>query len=223
MHATATPTPNTTGNNANNTNNGTNVNTNTNSSTSNTTSTSTQGLQATITASENAGTVGKKVTFTVNVTGGSGSYLYSYYTIAQNRNVINHLQDAYKSNNSISWTPTLADTYDVWVSIKDQQTGNVKEVQISFDVTGTSQKAKIQKITVKKSGKKYKFSVSATNARGSVKYKYIIRGAGKKYVANYSSSNTRVIKLSKKGTYKVTAYVKSTSGVVSKTKSFIVK
>lgn len=64
----------------------------------------------------------------------------------------------------------------------------------------------------------YKIKAQVTDASGSVQYKYVVTGRGKKYVTGYKKQSTATIKLAKKGSYTVTVYAKCSSGTVKKTK-----
>ncbi len=164
---------------------------------------------------------GSSITLQAKATGGSGSYQYQYYVTETSEGVSTYLQKEFGNADTYVWKPTKAGQYTVYVVVKDTKTGTQKSDSISFTVNGNSKdnaKFQISKLKITKARKKIKIKAQVTGASGSVQYKYVVSGKGKKYSTGYKKQSTATIKLAKKGVYTVTVYAKCSSGTVKKTK-----
>ena len=122
----------------------------------------------------------------------------------------------YSSDSTCIWKPSSKGTYTVVVECKEGSKAAVSTSE-TYVVKGISVSAKASSPSVKK-GKKVKITASATNAYGTVKYKYVVKLNKKKVAAtSYKAKKTYTFKASKKGTYTITVYAKDSKAVVTKT------
>lgn len=165
--------------------------------------------------------LGNKITLTASATGGTGNYLYKFYT-KDSKGKISYIQKEYSDKNKVTWTPTVAGTYQVIVSVQDLFTGKTSTASVKFNVTKTY--FTLKDYTVKASGKKITMKASVIPAKGKVRYKFVVK-LGKKTIKNYgySTKGSKILKVKKKGTYKVTMYAKDSSATVYATKTIKVK
>lgn len=179
-------------------------------------------IQATLQASKSSPqAVGAKVTLTAQAKGGTGMYLYKFYAKDSKGN-IKYIQKNYSDKNKVTWAPTAAGTYNVVVSVQDMFTGKTTTASMKFNVTKTY--FTLKTYTLKAVGKKIVMNANVIPAKGKVRYRYVVK-LGKKTVKSYGYSikGSKILKVKKKGTYKVTMYAKDSSATVYATKFIKIK
>ncbi len=167
----------------------------------------------------------KTVKINMKAKGGSGKYLYSLKISNSQGTIVASVNES--KNNTYSWTPKAAGTYEVYVDIKDTQTGITskgkiyKYVVVKKKLTITQVKISKKKIINKK---KVAFTVTATGGKTKYKYAFTIKNAKGKVVKkiNYQSKKKINWKPSKTGKYTIYVSVKDATNTV-KTKKKILK
>lgn len=164
----------------------------------------------------------KKITFTATAKGGSGNYQYRFYVTNTSTNDVTFLEKTLSSNKSTSWTPTKAGTYVVTVQIKDTETLQTATKDLTYKVS--SPLFTLNSYKVAKSGKKIKISANVTAAKGTVKYRFVVKRSGKVVKSyKYSSKKSYTLTVKKSGTYKVTLYAKDKTAALTATKKIKIK
>ena len=179
-------------------------------------------IQATLQASKSSPqAVGAKVTLTAQAKGGTGMYLYKFYA-KDSKGKIKYIQKKYSDKNKVTWAPTAAGTYNVIVRVQDMFTGKETTASMKFNVTKTY--FTLKTYTLKAVGKKIVMNTNVIPAKGKVRYRYVVK-LGKKTVKSYGYSikGSKILKVKKKGTYKVTMYAKDSSATVYATKFIKIK
>lgn len=167
----------------------------------------------------------KTVKINMRAKGGSGKYLYSLEISNSQGAIVAGINES--KNNTYNWTPKAAGTYEIYVDIKDTQTGITskgkiyKYVVVKKKLTITQVKISKKKIVNKK---KVDFTVTATGGKTKYKYALTIKNAKGKVVkkVNYQSKKKLNWKPSKTGKYTIYVSVKDATNTV-KTKKKIIK
>ncbi len=131
------------------------------------------------------------------------------------------------SATTVNWVTNKMGEYPVTVVVKENGVA-VTTATANYTVAKRIITIKSIKGSLVKKGKKKVYNVKATakTTAGKAKYKIVLaKKSGKKVATKkYSAKNTLVWKAPKKGTYKVTVYVKNGKGVeVFKTKTLKIK
>lgn len=167
-------------------------------------------------------TVNKKITFTATASGGSGNYQYMFYVTNASTGNVTILQEKLSTNKSVSWKPTKAGTYIVTVTVKDTDTLQTVTKTLTYKIS--SPLFTLNSYKVSKSGKKIKMSANVTAAKGTVKYRFVVKRNGKVIKSyKYSSKKSYTLKVKKSGTYKIYLYAKDKTATLSSTKTVKIK
>lgn len=167
--------------------------------------------------------LGSSVTITASASGGEGGYTYQYSYAAPGTSTFVTLK-SYSSVSSYSFSPTIAGTYTIRVSVKSGSTVKNKDITLNVvKVTNTST-INTASITV---GQSISVLGSATGGTSPYTYKYTYKDASgtTKYISgsDYISSSSVNFKPAQAGTYTIYIVAKDKNGIVSDTKNFTVK
>ena len=163
-----------------------------------------------------------KITFTTTASGGSGNYQYMFYVTNTSTGNVTILQEKLSTNKSVSWTPTKTGTYIITATVKDTDTLQTTTETLTFKIS--SPLFTLNSYKVSKSGKKIKMSANVTAAKGTVKYRFVVKRNGKVVKSyKYSTKKSYTLKVKKAGTYKVTLYAKDKSAALTATKTIKIK
>ena len=167
-------------------------------------------------------TANKKITISATASGGSGNYQYMFYVTNKSTENITFLQEKLSTNKTVSWTPTKAGTYIITVTVKDTETLQIETQTITYKIS--SPLFTLNSFKVAKSGKKIKMSANVTPAKGTVKYRFVIKRNGKVVKSyKYASKKSYTLKVKKSGTYKVSLYAKDQTATLTATKTVKIK
>ena len=155
---------------------------------------------------------GTKITLKAAAKGGDGTYQYKFqYKIG---NGSKKTIRSYSQKSSCTWTPKENGTYTLYVTVEDEFNVTASKTYKNFKVKGLT-----ASVSAKKKGSKYTVKVTPKNSSGKVKYKFVVKRAGKTVSRNktYMSAKSYTFKASKKGTYSITVYIKDNNTTIKKT------
>lgn len=164
--------------------------------------------------------IGKTYTISASALGGFGTYQYRFLVSLNGKTKM--IQN-YSSAASIRWKPDCAGTYNIRVSVVDEN-GDYdiasKEIVISpLKITSIAK----NKTTLKK-GTKVKLKAKVSAGIAPISYKFVIKKSGKTVLNKTTSQNYVSWKIPAKGTYKLKITVKDSVGnTASKSKTYKVK
>lgn len=166
--------------------------------------------------------LGSSVTITASASGGEGGYTYQYSYAAPGTSTFVTLK-SYSSVSSYSFSPTIAGTYTIRVSVKSGSTVKNKDITLNVvKVTNTST-INTASVTV---GQSISVLGSATGGTSPYTYKYTYKDASgtTKYISgsDYISSSSVNFKPAQAGTYTIYVVAKDKNGIVSDTKNFTI-
>ena len=163
----------------------------------------------------------KAVKITMSAKGGSGNYVYNLEILNSQGVIVASTNESKK--NTYSWTPKVSGTYEVYVDIKDTQTGITSKGKI-YKYVVVKKKLTITQVKVSKKKvvkKNVALTVTATGGKTKYQYAFTIKNAKGKVVkkTGYQSKKKLNWKPTKAGTYTVTVKVKdATKTVITKKK-----
>ena len=169
-----------------------------------------------------SGNTGMSYAFTAKATGGVESYQYEFVVENAEGEVVytREFGSAY-----CEWTAETAGNYTVTVNAKDS-TGKKVTQSKKISVSAKTAKLSVKKFTAKRVSRLcYKLTANAGGGTKKYKYKFTYTYKNKtKVIKNYSSTKSLKKAFSKSGRYKLTVYVKDSSGAsVKKTISLKIK
>lgn len=159
---------------------------------------------------------GSQITVSTEASGGKAPYLYEVkyrksgtesYTSAQ----------AYSDNNTVTFTPASAASYDILVNTKDAL-GNVVSSSLTLNVINTLKNTTTLSAYKVDTDKTVTIKFASTGGLGTKQYKASYYDPDtKKWITvnNYSTSATASVRPGKTGFFTVRTYVKDGSGTVS--------
>ena len=174
-------------------------------------------------ASANIG-FGDSITVKAKATGGIGKYKYEVYYKQESAAKWTRKQ-SYSTNNTVSFKPKAATTYDVSVKVKDSN-GTVVKKRLKVNVTKPENTSTIKASTISL-GESIRINCSGKGGSGYYQYAvYYKRASATKWSTkqNYSANTSVSIKPSAKTTYNVCVKVKDSLGnILKKTFNVTVK
>ena len=171
--------------------------------------------------------VGTTVVISAECKGGTGVYDYTYTVTLPNGTVETIAEGI--SSSFINYTLSEKGVYNFGVKVTDgvDSVSDRKEFEATSNETTTSKMKASLSMNKTKISKKdtVKFKVGVSNASGTAKSKIVVKLPNGKNVTvkKYSAKMSAKYKVKKKGTYKVTAYVKDSKKTVTVKKTFKVK
>ena len=169
-------------------------------------------------------TLGKTITATASATGGTGYYNFAVLYKRTSQSTWTTAQ-AFKPNETVTFKPATATTYDVCVKVQDSA-GTIEKKFFTVKVTNA---ALVNNSTLSATSIKLGSTVTATGAAtggtGSYTYAVLYKQTAQSdwtIKQNYSSTKTVSIKPAKATTYDVCVKVKDSAGTIVK-KFFTVK
>lgn len=166
----------------------------------------------------------KTVKINMKAKGGSGKYLYSLEISNSQGAIVASINES--KNNTYSWTPKKEGTYEVYVDIKDTQTGITSKGKI-YKYVVVKKKLTITQVKISKkkiiNQKNVAFTVTATGGKTKYKYAFTIKNAMGKVIKkiNYQSKKKINWKPSKTGKYTIYVSVKDATNTVKIKKKVI--
>ena len=163
------------------------------------------------------------MTLTANATGGNGSLQYKFTATEKTTGTEKVISD-YSTKNEVEWTPLAAGTYEVKVSVKDND-GTVEERRFEFEIKTID--VTLNSLTLDKTEGKINevvnISAEAEGGVGALNYKFYYKKDGKyTLIQQYSTSNTAEWTPTEKGSYIVYVDVRDGAGVTkSKYTSYV--
>ncbi|MBP3917359.1 triple tyrosine motif-containing protein, partial [Clostridium sp.] len=154
------------------------------------------------------------MTLTANATGGNGSLQYKFTATEKTTGTEKVISD-YSTKNEVEWTPLAAGTYEVKVSVKDND-GTVEERRFEFEIKTID--VTLNSLTLDKTEGKINevvnISAEAEGGVGALNYKFYYKKDGKyTLIQQYSTSNTAEWTPTEKGSYIVYVDVRDGAGV----------
>ena len=179
-------------------------------------------LSATIGFDKEGKSAGETVKISVSLANPTAGATYTYSYSVNGKTLATDT-----SATTVNWVTNKMGEYPVTVVVKENGVA-VTTATANYTVAKRIITIKSIKGSLVKKGKKKVYNVKATakTTAGKAKYKIVLaKKSGKKVATKkYSAKNTLVWKAPKKGTYKVTVYVKNGKGVeVFKTKTLKIK
>ena len=162
--------------------------------------------------------LGEQITATGKATGGTGEYLYNVLYKQKSQSKWTTAQ-SYKSNDTVTFKPASATTYDVCVKVKD---GNNTEVKKFFTVNVTNDELKnISTISAKtiNFGSTVTVNAKATGSTGFYTYAvYYKQQSQTKWTTkqDFKANNKITVKPAKATTYDICVKVKDDKGTIVK-------
>lgn len=157
------------------------------------------------------------ITLNANATGGNGNLQYKFTATGKTTGIEKVISD-YSTINEVEWTPLVAETYEVKVSVKDSN-GSVKEESFNFEVKEVIRELQLKSIKLDKTqgalGEGVTITANAEGGSGTLNYKFYYKKDGKyALIQAYSTSNTVKWTPNERGNYIVYVDVRDGSGTI---------
>ncbi len=160
--------------------------------------------------------VGDTITLKADAEGGNGTLKYQFsYTYNGKDKIIK----SFGKTGKAAFKPKKAGKYALTVKVKDSKGNTVSKTTKTYNVKA---KFSITDIDTSYKSGKLKVNVSVQGAEDKLKYKYVLKRGNKTVKStSFKSSKSLTVRNLKKGSYKITVYVKdSNNKTIKKTISF---